>query len=453
MASINLLKDLRFFLGILLPVLIEFGIYETYLYLNPRLTPNFEILFLLIPLLLILLNIYILSPNLIYFSSRINEYYKSWLQNYLNRIFKKNEELLDEKEKSFIREGIENEVIPSLQRSLREEYMRKFHDRKLEGLDASLTYQESLFLFSLFSVVVNAINIGLIFYVHSNSISFLNIYLDQITNIGYILFFASIFGIFLVISLYLLIRSQREIKHLISLSLSGLFPRVKSLQQETALLKLEAFKNFDWEQLDPKLVQMETIGEIIKETIYDDLVSLIRDSLLAETGKRLLWKKYNCILEKIELPEKKRERLERSFFSLDVLRTAKSLISEQEFQAIKKDLLDVRKKIDLWDEMGEEDKITGFLYLFRVLETIFRNILLQFGVELAQPSFHSMTSLLWDLELIDRREKDFLHQIRIQRNAILHNTGQLRPLSRQTMDTMQELVENILVRVREKIND
>ncbi|MFX0095344.1 MAG: hypothetical protein ACFFBD_26655 [Candidatus Hodarchaeota archaeon] len=447
------MTDLRFILGILLPLLVEFGLYETYLYLNPNFTPTLDILFLLIPLMLLLLNIFILSPNLIYFASRIGKDYKSWLENYLDRIFDENKELLEETEKSIIRRGIQQEVIPSLQSELREEYMRKFHNRGFDVLESSLTYQEALFLFSVFSIVTNIINIGLMIYIHYNSIRFSAIYIDQITDIGNILLFISVFFIFLLISVFLFVKSQKEIKYLLSLSLSGLFPEINSLKQEASKLKLEAFKNFDWDQLDPRIMQTETIQQIIKETIYSDLLNLIRESILAEAGKRLIWKKYNSILEKIELPEKKKERIEKSFFSLDVFRAAKSIISEEEFLAIKNDLLNVQKKIEIWNDMTEEDRITGFLYLFRVLETIFRNILIQFGVELGQPSFHSMTSLLWNLELINRREKDFLHTIRIRRNEILHNPGHLRPIDQQTMKTMQELVENILVKVKEEIRE
>ncbi|MFW9992416.1 MAG: hypothetical protein ACFFD4_10240 [Candidatus Odinarchaeota archaeon] len=421
------------------------------MYLQPNFSPTLETFFLLIPLLLILLPIYLMSPDLIYSASRIKEDYKNWLEKYLDGIFKKNQKLLTDKEMRYIRKGIQNEVIPSLQRSLREEYSRKFHDRKTEGPDAFLTYQETVFLFALFSIVINFINLLILIYIHYNSLSFASIYIDQIASINNILFFAIIFSFFLIVSLFSLFKSQKEIKNYLSVSLSGLFPGVKSLQQETTAIKLEAFKAFEWEQLDPRITHKETIQDIIKETVYDDLVNLIRDSLRAEAGRQLIWKKYSSILERLDLPEKKKERLERSFFSSGILRTAKLIINEQEYRALEKDMLNVRAKINAWDEMREEDKITGFLYLFRVVETIFRNVLQQLGAEITQVSFHTMTGLLWELELIDKREKEFLHYIRIQRNAMLHDTGQIRPVSRQTMENMQELVESILSRARERI--
>ncbi len=55
MFAIKLQSDPRFYLGILLPVLMEFGIYETYMYLYPDLTPTIDVLYLLIPLMLILI--------------------------------------------------------------------------------------------------------------------------------------------------------------------------------------------------------------------------------------------------------------------------------------------------------------------------------------------------------------------------------------------------------------
>jgi hypothetical protein len=365
-------------------------------------------------------------------------------------IFRKNEKFLEEKEKRFILKGIHNEVIPSLQQALKEEYKRKFFDRKTDGPDAFLTYQETVFLFALFSIIINVLNLALLVYVHYNSLALASIYIDQIANFNNILFFVTIFTSFLFVSTFLLLRSQREIKLYLSQSLSGLFPGVESMQQETTTLKLEAFKSFDWEQVDPRITR-ETIHEIIHATIYDDLVSLIRDSLRAEAGKQLIWKKYSSLLERMDLSVNKKERLERSFFSSGILRTAKFIINEQDYKALKKDLMNVRGKISAWDEMSEEDKITGFLYLFRVVETIFKNVLPQFGAELGQPSFHTMTSMLWELDLIDKREKEFLHYIRIQRNALLHDSGQIRPVSRHTMDNMQELVENILLRVRDRI--
>ncbi|MHA1169195.1 MAG: hypothetical protein ACTSRU_15315, partial [Candidatus Hodarchaeales archaeon] len=233
-----------------------------------------------------------------------------------------------------------------------------------------------------------------------------------------------------------------------------LFPGEKSLHHETTLLKLEAFRNFDWEQFDPRIIQRgsDTLQRLIQETIYDDLANYIRDSILSEAGKQIIWRRYSSILEKIELPEKKKERLERSFFSTGLLRTAKFLIlSENELRAIKEDLLSVSVKIESWKEMNDEDRMTGFLYMFRVMETIFKSVLQKFNADMEQPTFHSITSLLWELDLIDKREKEFLHYIRIQRNMILHDTGQIRPISRQTMENMKELVEQVLLRVREKM--
>ena len=66
---------------------------------------------------------------------------------------------------------------------------------------------------------------------------------------------------------------------------AGLFPGERSLQHETTQLKLEAFRRYDWEQFDPRIIHRDTLQQMIHETIYDDLVNYMRDNILSETGK------------------------------------------------------------------------------------------------------------------------------------------------------------------------
>ena len=115
-----------------------------------------------------------------------------------------------------MKKKIKKDLIPELSKEAQNQYNQNFIDRTHTTRNEKLlTYNESLFLFSLVSSILLLFNFILVIIMRFTTIKLDFIELDQITNIINVIIFASVFGILLGFSLYLLYVSSKNLCSLI----------------------------------------------------------------------------------------------------------------------------------------------------------------------------------------------------------------------------------------------
>ncbi|MFX0014739.1 MAG: hypothetical protein ACFFB2_00935 [Promethearchaeota archaeon] len=446
------LRENRFILGILSPLIYEIALVEAYLFFMS----NQIELFLFLPTILLIFPAYIFyiySPYLIVGISRAAEKYSRELRQNIDRIFLLKEIDLETSTKNELLENIYYELIPKLRVLFRRGYIDSYFTRDEAIPDEKmLTFRETLLLFSICYGLINVINLGTIIYLHFNSIDLDFLYIDQIINPLNVVFFGTLFSTFVLLSLILFFHSRKNLATLIcktsyNLSLPAFDQDIKV---KTRQIELDSIRRFPLaDKIGTKLAaNWDLVSKIYFNFIETYIDEELRDYTRREVAKSLVLEQYSSMLTKLVLPENKRKELEMQFFLgqsvTDALEELGS--SEEETESLKLDLFYATKKLENWDDSSTDEQISTFLFLWRSTETLFRHVLWKRNVYPKEDqSWPSIVNTLLREQLLTTRENKDLKRIRLRRNAMLHRS-QDRFVSKEDVEDLLNLLQSVIDR-------
>ncbi len=453
--------------GLILPLLLEILIYIVYTGLR---TGDFQFsaillyTFLVIPILFL----YLLTPKLLFQIGGVkNHITRNLTSNYDDIFLKPRKFRFQEKavplismeiklkadEQELLERKIKRELIPELSKEAQNQYSQNFIDRSHTTRNEKLlTYNESLFLFSLVSSSLLLFNFILVIIMSFASIKLDFIELDQISNLINVIIFASVFGILLGFSIYLLYVSSRN--------LCSLIPRVLPIiyfepeeEREKRILQILAIAEFPISNLFVRRTQRELFGiidEAKKQLLFTKLVETISWYSRDEMAKSIAWKLYKEVLEEIQIPEETRDKIEKQFMFDPLAHLISSqILTSNEEQAIKADIDYIKEKIVKWDKIRSEEQTLSFLLIYRSLETIFRRSLSSIKTEIGDDeiNFLKLIDILEKNKMLTKDEVTLLHEIRFKRNLLFHEPGKSIDIGKNTMEKLLMLINEVLDRL------
>lgn len=446
------LRENRFILGILFPLLYEIGLIEAYLFFMS----NRIELFLFLPTILLVFPAYIFyiySPYLIVRISRAAENYSENLRENINEIFLLKKIDLDAQTKIELRKNIHNELLPKLKVVFRRGYIDSYFTRDETIADEKLlSFRETLFLFSITYGLINLANLGTIIYLHFDSIDLDFLYIDQIINLLNVAFFGTLFAIFVFLSLFLFLHSRRNLAVLIgktSYNLS-LTAAEQDINVKTRQIELDSIRRFPLaDKIGTKLAaNWDLVSKIYLDFIETHINDELREYTRREVARVLVLEQYSDMLNKLDLTEEKRKELEMQFYLGQGVTDAidEIVASEEETESIKLDVLYVTKKLENWDDISTDEQISTFLFLWRSTETLFRHVLWKRN---AYPkddqTWPAVVNSLLKEQLLTMKENKGLKRIRLRRNAMLHRS-QDRFVSKEDVEDLLNLLQMVLDR-------
>ncbi|MCK4845215.1 MAG: hypothetical protein KAS95_06060, partial [Candidatus Heimdallarchaeota archaeon] len=350
---------------------------------------------------------------------------------------------------------IKNKLIPNLLIESENLYGEQFIDRShTTSNERLLTYHETLFLFSGVSSLVLLLDLVLIIILSKTSIILDFIELDQITNSTNIVVFALIFGVLLIVSLYLFIISSRKICHLIPQILPIIYYEPEE-EREKRLSQILAIAEFPISNLFVRRTQRElarSIEAAKRELLQSKLVSAISWYYRDEMAKTIAWKLYKEVLEEIQIPEETKTKIEKQFLFDPLARMFSSqILTLSEEKAIKADIDYIQEKLEKWSKIRSEEQTLSFLLIYRTLETIFRKI----ATNMSDTPLGDEINFLRLIDMLDKNsffsseEVSLLHEIRFKRNLLFHEPGKSLDIGKQTMDHLLKLLSSVIDRINE----
>ncbi len=460
----------KIFIGITLPFLIEVLLYVTYTGLRTN-KIDFSVFLIFAFLIIPIIFLYLLGPQIIFKISFIGMSIRSNLIKNFDELFLqprsfkfKQEALplnemrikLSKEERGFLKQRIEETLIPSVIEEAKKEYAVKYIDGSQKSRkERMVVYNEILFLFSLISSILLFLNFILVLIVHKTSISLDFIYIDQISNIVNVIIFSIIFVILFIFTLFLLISSIKKLRYLIPATVPIIFYEQEE-EREKRLKKVLAIAEFPISNLFVYKTQRELediIEEAKKTLLLPHLIDIFSWHHRDQLAKAFTWNIYRQILEETALSENKKKLIEKQFKSdpFEDIVSSKILAADEE-QAIKADLDYIRAQIIDWGSVRSEEQILAFLLIYRTIETTFRKIIFALSPQksIDEFNFGMVIDYLRDKKLLEYNEHSFLNEVRYKRNVLFHEPGKKIDIGQKTMASLLELIQTVIERVQNR---
>lgn len=444
----------RFGFGCVAPFILQILIYQTYLWLKPDSQPDFILLVFSIPVVLPLVFFYFLSPYLIFYLSASGRTYTDKLNQSINEIFIAEKEVLTEEEVKTVQTELRSTLIPELSRRFRSGYVNHYFQQLRQDTEEAsvLSFYEMIFLFGFFTSLYSAFNGIAVIFLHFGSFSLDgNVIIDQISSLTNVVIFSGLmFGLSLS-SVFLVYLSQRRIRYLIPLVIQGWIRAYPDERLEILQLQVKAIAGFNFEDLLSREMAMSKgfMTSVMLDLLRDKVNIIVNEVTREQAGKQLAWQKYSDLLTKLDISQKKKQKIEASFLSSPLVKTAAQFAFDlREFESLKEDLTFFNNALENWEQKSDSEKLGAFLLLYRSAESLFRGILRSYNAALG--NFGVMVLSLADLELLTLEEQRLLNQVRKQRNYILHRAGERIDIPKDFASEFLTTLENILVRARER---
>ncbi len=443
----------RFVIGLVFPVIYEVLLLLSYFTFQFNQTPSLSIMLPLIFLTFPLLILYVFTPYIILTITQAERQYKRYLITNLRDIFSLSTLKLESEIEHAVIEQIKGNLIPSLVRRFRRNYVENFFYRGQSRIYLDLTWKEALLLFSLGFGTFNLLNFFVTIYLHFNSLDLDFFYIDQIVNLTNVIILATIFILMVLLSFFLLTYSKKHITTLIFLSSYTLITKDDEIKVTTRELALEAIRSFPLQDvIGTNLASnRELVAKFYEDLLKSPLQEKFEEHLNHFIAKNLAWREYSKILDKLKIKDEQRREIEQKFFIHPlVLKAFKKLtLSEEEFENLKIDLLYVKKRLDQWTTLSSDEKASSFLYLFRTAESLYRHILQTMFPSEANVSltFYNVIEALQKRRILTYNELKELRRIRKKRNLLIHQSLTGDSITRDDMERLLEIVEDTLQRV------
>ncbi|NHJ00950.1 MAG: hypothetical protein EAX86_02360 [Candidatus Heimdallarchaeota archaeon] len=422
------LRENRFLLGILFPIIYEIGLIEAYLLILPGNAPP---PFNLIPAIILLFPafmFYVYSPYILFNLSRAQERYLEALKSDLDEIFLLKQIDLEPNTKESLRTNIQAILLPQLKNIFRRGYIDAYFTRSESSEDKMLSFSETLLLFSTTYGIINIGNLFTIIYLHFNSIDLDFIYIDRIINPVNVAFFGILFLIFIGVTAFSFNHSRNQLAVLISKTSYNLSytTYADDIRIKTRQVELDSIRKFPLaDKIGNKLAaNWDLVSRLYSDLIESHITEELREYSKREVARALVQEQYSNLLEQLDLAEDKRKELELQFYlGQGVSDAIDDLVSsEEETESIKLDVLYTRKKLENWDEISLDEQISTFLFLWRSVESLFRNILWKHELFPEDQSWPSIINVLLKEKFLTVKENKELKRIRLRRNAMLHRS-------------------------------
>ncbi|MFW9924417.1 MAG: hypothetical protein ACFFDW_14130 [Candidatus Thorarchaeota archaeon] len=449
----NALFNQRFFLGVYAPIILEFIVYAIYAAASGA-EINFGIILWALMLVAPALFFYMISPMFIYFVSGTGKNYESNLKGNLETlfIFSDDEQDLTENQKGKLREAITTNLIPQLVASVRGLYIDSYVSRSRNSKkDNLLSSFETLFLFStIWSIFSLSDFVGVII-LHFTPITLDFLVVDQITNPINVIIFATIFAVMTFLSDVLAFYSIGRLRKLILETL----PIVIHVDEEERIKRhnyIRAISQFPIEGLvgEPFIRKhSRRIDYVYQDELYEPLSESLRVYAQNQVAKQQAWRIYQPILDGLKVSAKQTAIIKDRFFDSPFYAIARDVFKyDHELQSLKTDIEYVKNRLNLWNELSEEEHATALVFLYRSSEQLFKNILDRFEAPLEiQSSFSLMLQFLKDKQILDDSEEEALNKVRKKRNTLVHQSGRIVAIKKEEIEGFLESLENILLKV------
>ena len=355
-----------------------------------------------------------------------------------------------ENEIEIVKQKLQSTLIPELRRTFRSNYVNNFftqtHTNDSEEYSI-LNFYETIFLFSIFSSFFSLFNAFITIYLHFDSIYIENIIIaDKIDKPANIFLFTSVMIGLAVSGVFLLIILSRRIRIYIFYVNPG-WASFSDSRIEALILQIKAISDFNFDDiLNESLINTRGFMtnlylDLLVERINKVVISATRE----QVAKQLTWQSYSEILTELNIEDKKKTRLEQSFLSSPLIKSAQQFaFDKREAQSLQEDFSYFNTTIENWDTQGDSEKLSAFLLLYRSSESLFRGILRSKGLDTG--NFGIMLTSLADLGLLKNEEQIILNQVRRQRNYILHRAGEKITIQKKFAEDFIQVIENVLVR-------
>ena len=446
------LRENRFILGIILPVIYEIALIQSYLFF----TQNEVLLFLFLPGIIFIFPVYffyIYSPYLIYRLSGVKQEYSTALIENIDEIFLLKDIDLDPVLLKQLRSSIKVDLIPELQKLFRRGYIDSYFVRDEHVANQRmLSLREVLFLLSLSFGTINFLNLLIILYLAFNSIDFDFFYMDQITTPINVIIFAILFLSLIILSIILFRHARKQIQHLIQVTSYNLSStsNIENLRVKTRSVELDSIRRFPLaDKIGSKLAaNWDLTAKLYLEFIDRNIKEELHEFSRKEIARSLVLEEYSTMLKRLNLPPEKKKELELQFYLGQGITDAIEEIvdSEEETESIKIDILYGRKKLEIWDEISPDEQISTFLFSWRSIESLFRNLLWKRNVYPKEDqSWPSIVDTLLREKLLTAQENRTLKKIRLRRNAMVHRS-QDRYVSKEDLEELLNILQAVLDR-------
>ncbi|MHA1912019.1 MAG: hypothetical protein ACTSYA_10010 [Candidatus Kariarchaeaceae archaeon] len=461
----------RLFLGLFLPFFLEFLIFALYNMLKTG-TLDFTIFLPLIFFIFPCLFLYISSPYLIFYGSRVRTYLSSNLLKNLEAVFlgiKKDisastiqkvprlelktmaEELSNEEEETVLN-LVERKLVPKTLEKSRKQYVESYFTRNYNNRAESLiTYYESIFLFSGASFILNMFNIGGLMYLHYNSINLDFMTIDKITNTVNVTVFLMLFLFLSFISIVIFRHSSKQICLLFPQIIPVLF-EVDPEAHETRLRTIQSISRQESfiETLFPRN-RFKKANNLIWNNISIILSPLIKDEMEYLSRKEIaradFWDEYRTILKDVSLSEDQLKGIERAFLGIDLDEIISPYSSsEEEQRGVRLDLEYVRDRLMKWSEISNEDKTLVFLLFYRTSEHLLRSLASKNINNVDELQFPSLISTMRENSILSEDEYSLFNEIRMRRNELVHRPGTGLNIDHETLHHLFQTLIDVLQR-------
>ncbi len=400
---------------------------------------------------------YMLSPVFIYYVSGAGKYYEKNLKENLDSlfIFSDDEDHLVDKQKLKIREEINEKLIPRLVKDVKGLYIDSYISRsRSDKKNNLLSSFESLFLFSiLWSILSLADFIGVII-LHYTPIALDFVYIDQITNGINVVIFALIFGSLTILSDLLAFYSLGRLRHLMLETL----PIVIYVDEEEQIKRnnyIRALSQFPIEGLvSDRLLRKHSrrIDGIYEQEFSEPLSEALRVYARNQVAKQQAWRIYKPILDELEVTAVQTAIIKDRFFDSPIYEIARDVFSyDHELHSLKTDIEYVKNRLNLWDEISEEERATSLVFLFRSTEQLFKSILDGFDAPIEiNANFSAMLKYLKEKSLVNEKEEQSFNKIRKKRNTLVHQSGRIVSIKKSEIESFLQSLESVLLKVEKR---
>ncbi len=394
---------------------------------------------------------------LIYFVSGTAKYYEKNLKENLDSlfIFSGDEDHLADKQKMKIREEINGKLIPQLVNDVKGLYIDSYISRsRSDKKNNLLSSFETLFLFSILWSILSLVDFIGIIILHYTPISLDFIYIDQITNSINVAIFALLFGSLTILSDLLAIYALNRLRQLMLETL----PIVIFVDEEEQIKRnnyIRALSQFPAESLvGDRLLRKHSrrIDGIYEQEFSEHLSEALRVYARNQVAKQQAWRIYKPILDELEVTAEQTAIIKNRFFDSPFYDIARDVFSyDHELNSLKTDIEYVKNRLNMWDEISEEERATSLVFLFRSTEQLFKGILDRFDAPIeVHTNFSVMLQFLKDKALVSEKEEQSFNKIRKKRNTLVHQSGRLVSIKKSEIENFLQSLESVLLKVEKR---
>ncbi len=449
------LRENRFFMGFIVPVCYQIFLAEAYLWIHPRQDPNVGVILPFVFLMVPFVWFYMQSSKFLLMVSGLERKYRDKLQERIQNMLNSKDLGLSEEKSKELLDCLGDELVPVIMDNFRQQYQENYFTRPDTVHHKRLTQHEAMILFGFIFAMFTLIDLVIIVYLAFKPLKFDFFELDQIVNPLNVLIFVGFFLVTLIFTVGLFLQERAELRMAILDTTPTLIPLMENghPHAKTFEYELEAIRRFPLtDHLGEQLSENRfLIAELLRPFLQTPLAEALNEHVRTEKLHALVWHKYQELLDRFDFTEDQRESLQEKFFLPQHLIQAVRAVAlnREEYEAIQMDLLHAKRKLQHWNDLDTEEKVSTFVFLYRSAETVFRNVAVVLAGRqiLDNLTFQKLLSVLVSHRLLKFDETESLRSIRKKRNALFHKSRTNVDIYKGDVEALLRIIEHFLERV------